>query len=160
NFTLVPKFCLGTRPAAQMNRQPNFPLTNALQGAVFACFCLGVCCAPALAKSPVQAPRFETDVQPIFKAHCTRCHGEKSRKAGLDLRSREGVLQGSESGPVVVPGKALESLLFQVVYRGKMPPKNKDQLSRTEVQTIRRWIQAGAPAAGHTGTVPPAVAQV
>jgi mono/diheme cytochrome c family protein len=143
-----------------MNKQLNLPLAQALQATVFACFCLGVCCAAAQAKSPAQAPRFETDVRPIFKAHCTRCHGEKSRKGGLDLRNREGVLQGSESGPVIVPGKALESLLFQVVHRGKMPPKNKDQLSKAEVQTIRHWIQAGAPAAGNTGTVPPAVAQV
>src|SRR4051794_16774472 len=62
------------------------------------------------------SPRFETAVQPILRAHCTRCHGLKSRKAGLDLSSLEGAFQGSESGPVIVRGKVNESLLFKMVH--------------------------------------------
>jgi hypothetical protein len=56
----------------------------------------------------------------------------------------QGVLEGSDSGPVIVPGKAEESLLFKMVHEGKMPPRGKDRLSGAEVQTIRRWIEAGA----------------
>ena len=37
---------------------------------------------------------------PLFQAKCLRCHGEKSKKAELDLRTRAGILKGSESGPV------------------------------------------------------------
>src|SRR5947209_431372 len=106
----------------------------------------------------IPSPQFETAVQPILRTHCTRCHGLKPRKAGLDLSSLEGAFQGSESGPVIVRGKVEESVLFKMVHEGKMPPQKKDPLSDKEVATIRRWIEAGAPAA--TGKVtdrPPVV---
>jgi hypothetical protein len=144
-----------------MNRRQHTPLAQTLQAAVIVYACLRVPCAlgpadlgpcsaqagePKPAQPSAQVPRFDTDVRPIFQAHCTRCHGEKPRKAGLDLTNLEGVMQGSESDPVIVPGNPLESLLFQVVHRGKMPPKKKGLLCRAEIQTIRGWIQAGAPA--------------
>ncbi len=91
-----------------------------------------------------QAPRFETDVLPLFQAKCLRCHGEKSKKAELDLRTRAGILKGSESGPVVQPGKPEESPLYEMVHSGKMPPGKNNKLNPTEVETIRRWIAAGA----------------
>jgi mono/diheme cytochrome c family protein len=101
-----------------------------------------------LPKKPVApaipGPRFETDVLPIFQAHCARCHGQKPRKAGLNLSSRDGAIKGSESGPVIVPGKAEDSLLLKVVREGKMPPDKKDRLSGAKVETIRRWIAGGA----------------
>src|SRR5258708_3256696 len=69
---------------------------------------------PAVSTNP--STRFETDVLPIFQAHCARCHGVKPRKAGLNLSSREGVFEGSDSGPVIVPGKVEESPLFKMVH--------------------------------------------
>src|SRR4051794_41010711 len=113
---------------------------------------------PAAPATP--GPRFETAVLPILRANCVRCHGQKPRRAGLDLSSREGVFQGSESGPVIVPGKVEGSPLFKMVHEGKMPPDKKRQLSDTEVATIRRWIEAGAPSATETGTGRPSVASV
>jgi mono/diheme cytochrome c family protein len=94
--------------------------------------------------SSAAAPRFETDVLPIFQARCARCHGEKPRKAGLNLGSREGAFRGSESGPVIVPGKVEESLLWKVLREGKMPPGKRDRLPDAERETIRRWIEAAA----------------
>ncbi|MBI1917859.1 MAG: PSD1 domain-containing protein [Planctomycetes bacterium] len=114
---------------------------------------------PAIPAAP--SPRFEADVLPIFRAHCARCHGVKPRKAGLNLSNREGVFEGSESGPVLVPGKVEESLLFKKVHEGKMPPDKKARLSDSEVETIRRWITAGAPsAATEKGTGRPSVTQL
>ncbi len=80
---------------------------------------------------------------PIFQAHCIPCHALKPRKGGLDLTSRDGVLQGSASGPVVVSGKVEASLLLKLVREGKMPPGKKDRLSAGDVAMIRRWIEAG-----------------
>ena len=97
----------------------------------------------AVPKSP--DPRFEKDVLPILQAHCTRCHGSKSRKAELNLTSREGVWQGSESGPVIVPGKVDESSLWKVLREGRMPPDKKNPLSRAEMETVRRWIETASP---------------
>src|SRR5579884_986788 len=95
-------------------------------------------------KRQQQQPRFETDILPLLQAKCLRCHGEKSKKAELDLRTRAGILKGSESGPVVQPGKPEESPLYEMVHSGKMPPGKNNKLNPTEVETIRRWIAAGA----------------
>jgi mono/diheme cytochrome c family protein len=94
---------------------------------------------------------FATDVSPIVHAKCVRCHGEKTPKADLDLRSAERVLKGGESGAVVVPGKPGESRLYEKVHAGAMPPNGKDRLSGAEIETIRRWIEGGA--AGEAATV-------
>src|SRR5437867_3519532 len=71
-------------------------------------------------------PRFESDVRPIFKAHCWQCHGEEAEvKGGFDLRLARFLLKGGDSGPAVVPGEHGESLLYQRVAAGEMPPGKK-----------------------------------
>ncbi len=84
---------------------------------------------------------FAADVLPIFQAHCTRCHGDKTRKAGLDLSSQKGAMQGSESGPVIAPGRVDESLLWKMLREGKMPPGKNAHLNDIQTATIRRWIE-------------------
>ncbi|MCH2580594.1 MAG: hypothetical protein MK133_05270, partial [Planctomycetes bacterium] len=37
---------------------------------------------------------FETNVLPLLRENCLRCHGEKKKKGGLDLRSAESALRG------------------------------------------------------------------
>ena len=95
-------------------------------------------------KVSVRGPSYEADIQPLFRAKCVRCHGGETRKADLDLRTTAGVLKGGESGPVIVHGKPDESLLYEKVHSGEMPPEKKDRLSEAEVKTIQRWIAAGA----------------
>lgn len=90
---------------------------------------------------------FQEHVQPIFDAHCTRCHGQKEQ-GGLLIVDRDRLLAGGESGQAaVVPGKPHESYLLELVsaeiddYR--MPPKG-DGLSAGEVAVVRKWIADGA----------------
>src|SRR6516225_11291715 len=59
------------------------------------------------------APDFETDVAPIFQTKCLKCHGEKDRKAELDLRTLATLLKGGESGAVIVPKDPDQSLLYE-----------------------------------------------
>jgi hypothetical protein len=92
-------------------------------------------------------PSFERDVMPILSAACVKCHGGAKPKANLDLRTKSGIDKGSENGPVVVRGAAKESVLFDLISSGKMPP-GKNKLSNAQVNTIGRWIDAGAPT-GH-----------
>jgi hypothetical protein len=92
-----------------------------------------------------RVPLFQDDVRPLLQARCARCHGEKPRKADLNLTTAAGILRGGESGPAVVPGKPDDSPLYDKVRSGKMPPGKKDRLSTAEVDTLRRWIAAGAP---------------
>jgi mono/diheme cytochrome c family protein len=104
------------------------------------------------------APDFETDVAPIFKAKCLKCHGEADRKAELDLRTLAGLLKGGESGPVITAKDPEQSLLFEKVSSGEMPPAKKDRLTAAELESIRRWIETGAVAPTDNKT-PDAVSQ-
>ncbi|HQU41214.1 MAG TPA: PSD1 and planctomycete cytochrome C domain-containing protein, partial [Pirellulales bacterium] len=94
---------------------------------------------------------FEVDIAPFLRAKCVRCHGGEGRKADLDLTTHAALLKGGESGPVVVAGKPDESLLYEKVQAGEMPPDDKDPLSETEIAAVRRWIAEGAKARGGRG---------
>lgn len=87
-----------------------------------------------------QAPNFQRDLLPIFGKNCLRCHNANVKKGGLDLSTRERVLAGGESGPVVVPRQPGASRLYEVVHNGEMPLDHKTQLSAVELETIRLWI--------------------
>jgi hypothetical protein len=96
------------------------------------------------AKRP--APSFTTDIRPILQAKCWKCHGETTHKAQLALHTADAIQKGSESGSVIVPGKAAESLMFDMISKGKMPPpREKNALTAAQIETIRRWIDGGAP---------------
>src|SRR5437879_4432987 len=82
----------------------------------------------------------------IIQKQCLACHGA-AHMGGLDLRQREAAVHGGSRGPALAPGKADESLLLKAVTRTgdlKMPP-GKQVLSADEIETIRRWIDRGAP---------------
>jgi len=87
---------------------------------------------------------FETDVAPIFTSACIGCHGNEKPKAGLDLSTPQGVVEGSESGPIIVAGNPDASRLFELVETGEMPPKESARLSAEQIETIRNWIERGA----------------
>ncbi len=91
-----------------------------------------------------KSPTFEQEVQAIVKVHCLRCHGLESRQDGLDLRSPSLMLRGGAHGPVLVPGSARLSLIYQKVASRSMPPKGEPPLTRAEIESIRLWIDAGA----------------
>lgn len=104
-------------------------------------------------KLPVAAPVTvsEHEVRAIFQARCVLCHGSGDRKGGLDLRTVASRIQGGKSGPGLVPGKPEESLIYQRIVKGQMPP---DKLAKelavelptaAETEKIRAWIAGGAP---------------
>jgi hypothetical protein len=106
-----------------------------------------------------RAPSYQDDIRPLLQAKCVRCHGDKPRKADLDLSTPAGILKGGESGPALVPGQAGKSPLYEKVHAGKMPPGKKDALSEAEIDTVRRWIAGGAPFGPDTGESAGAVTQ-
>ena len=89
-------------------------------------------------------PSFQTDIEPLLKAKCWRCHGANVRKAELALHTIEGIQKGSESGAIVVAGKSGESRLFEVLHAGEMPPDKKDPFTPEQIALVRKWIDAGA----------------
>jgi mono/diheme cytochrome c family protein len=105
---------------------------------------------PALLSVPARAdstnPVFEKDILPIFTEYCFTCHGQSSPKLGLDLRSAVTTLRGSHNGPVIVKGSPENSLLFQKVSARAMPPAIYGQtVPDAHIETLKRWIAAGAP---------------
>ncbi len=92
---------------------------------------------------PTPEEVFREEILPVFKEHCLRCHGEELMVKELDLSRLPGVLKGSESGPVVVPGRAAESKLYQLIESGSMPPDREGGLSEAQKAAIRAWIETG-----------------
>ncbi len=95
---------------------------------------------PSTVTTPVS---FQRDVLPILTRVCVKCHGGERTQKSLVLKSYDDLMQGSENGPVVVPGDPSNSLLVQMVAQGKLPKSGPKLLPR-QIQTIIDWIQAGA----------------
>jgi Protein of unknown function (DUF1553)/Protein of unknown function (DUF1549)/Planctomycete cytochrome C len=102
---------------------------------------------------------FEAKVRPVLVERCYPCHSVEAGKSkgGLKLDSRQGVREGGDSGPAVVPGKPDESLLLRAIEHANdvepMPPKAK--LPDPVIADFRRWIEAGATDPRDTATRPP-----
>ncbi len=111
--------------------------------------------APAGDASP-GPPLFESQVVPILAAKCFACHSTGKRKHGLDVRQRRLLVRGGDSGPAIVPGNAKASLLFKKVAAGEMPPGERVKLSVDEIETVGRWIDAGAKTAADENPLPAA----
>src|SRR5215475_7810157 len=81
----------------------------------------------------------------ILEQNCFACHGA-AKMSGLDLRTAESALAGGDKGKVIEPSDADASRLYQfVTHQAKptMPPGKK--LPDAAIETLRRWIEAGAP---------------
>mgnify|MGYP001379468913 CR=1 FL=1 len=95
--------------------------------------------------SAADPPTFEEDIAPLLKQHCSKCHNPQARKADLDVSSAQGLFSGGESGQLVVPGKPDESLLWEMLHDELMPPEDEPPLKEEQLETVRRWIEAGTP---------------
>lgn len=81
----------------------------------------------------------------LLRDECVSCHRAGKSKGGLKVGTLEGIKAGGESGPLIVPGKAAESLLISVLQKSgdpHMPPKK--QLSLKQIEGLKTWINTGA----------------
>jgi cytochrome c len=95
-------------------------------------------------------PDYTTQVQPILKNNCYRCHGGMNHRGNLSLQTRAGMLKGGHDGAVLVPGDPAKSLLVRLIrHEGPkddpmpMPPKGP-KISDADIATITEWVRAGA----------------
>lgn len=95
-------------------------------------------------RDPVKEKFFEQHVRPLLIAKCVKCHGDSKTKGGLRLDSRDGLLDGGESGAVVTPGDVKKSLLIEAInYESfEMPPDGK--MSADEIAILTKWVEEGA----------------
>lgn len=88
---------------------------------------------------------FEARIRPVLVRECQGCHGAKDPEAGLNLLTRDSLLQGGDQGPAAVPGQPDESLILTAIEHRdgmKMPPKGK-RLDKQTIDDFRRWIESG-----------------
>ncbi|WDE95698.1 DUF1553 domain-containing protein [Lentisphaera profundi] len=99
--------------------------------------------------SPQEMEFFETKIRPVLADNCYKCHAVDSEKlkGGLLLDSKWGWEKGGDSGAVIIPGKANDSLLIKMIHHDPdveaMPPKNK--LSAEQIKDFEKWVSIGAP---------------
>ncbi|QDU09937.1 DUF1553 domain-containing protein [Gimesia aquarii] len=92
---------------------------------------------------------FEKKIRPVLVEHCYECHsGEPDvESASFVVDTREGMLQGGDSGKAVVPGNLKQSLILQAIEHDPdfyaMPPDEK--LPVQVINDFKKWIQMGAP---------------
>ncbi len=93
--------------------------------------------------SLADGPRgFDGSIAPILARRCLDCHSGADAKGKLDLSRRDRAMFGGESGDAIVAGKPGESLLWERVESGEMPPKSP--LPAAEKAALRDWISSGA----------------
>lgn len=99
------------------------------------------------AEAPVD---FDREVRPILSDMCFTCHGpdENTREAELRLDQRTSVFAKREP-TLIVPGKPEQSELYRRMVSAdeaeRMPPvESGRKLSKSQTETIRKWIEQGA----------------
>ena len=89
---------------------------------------------------------FENRIRPVLSQHCYNCHSQRAKvvQGGLFVDSYDGLIQGGDSGPAIVPGNPEESLLISALKHDsfKMPPKGK--LQDKVIADFRHWVSGGA----------------
>ena len=102
--------------------------------------------APFEEKAGAEAALFRTQIKPLLEANCVRCHNSQIKRSGLDLSSREALLRGGDTGPVIVPGDAKSSVLFKRISHLEQPgmPFGGQKLPDAAIAQIADWINAGA----------------
>ena len=98
----------------------------------------------------VQEAVVYTDIiQPILETKCYSCHGFNKQKGKLRLDEPDFILKGGKDGKVIIVGKAGESNLIERILLAKdnedhMPPKEKPQLTKQEIDLLHWWVSTGA----------------
>ena len=91
---------------------------------------------------------YKTKVKPILTEKCLKCHGGGTEiHGGLELTSREKILEGGHYGPAVSLKKPTDSFLLEMVGYGQetaqMPPG--DRLDDESLEILAKWIKLGLP---------------
>jgi cytochrome c553 len=96
--------------------------------------------------TPEQERFFEEKVRPILATRCLDCHGAKKEESGLRLDSRQGALEGGDSGErAVVPGEPDRSLLVKAINHTGDIHMPETKLPPEQIDVLTEWIRQGLP---------------
>ncbi len=112
----------------------------------------------------VAAPRvdFGSQIRPLLSDRCFSCHGPAKQKGGLRLDLEADVLRPRKDGVVILKRAAprgqseLYRRIRSAVADDRMPPEESHlSLTEDQIALIGRWIEEGAPFAGHWAFLAP-----
>ena len=90
---------------------------------------------------------FQSEILPFLRANCLACHNRTKAKADLILETPQTIKEAD----AVVPGKPMESILFQLAAHlddpPMPPPENKasaKSLNPQQLGLLKLWIAEGA----------------
>ena len=88
---------------------------------------------------------FARDIQPLLEEHCYECHGPEKQKNGYRLDRRSSAFSGLVRHNIIAGSSQTSRVYTRVLnsQTGTRMPLN-DELARSEIELIRRWIDEGA----------------
>lgn len=91
---------------------------------------------------------FESRIRPVLIESCYSCHNQaETTDGGLALDSRQGVREGGDGGPVLIPGDVHASRLPAILrheIEGLEMPSGGSRLDDRVIADFERWIADGA----------------
>ncbi len=108
--------------------------------------------ASAFSATKQKEVSFKKDVTPILHDYCQSCHepgGQGFEKTNLDMSSYEGLMKGTQYGPIIKPGDSFTSIFIQVIEGRvhssiKMPYGMAGGLSKKNIGVLKKWVEQGA----------------
>lgn len=92
---------------------------------------------------------FSRHVAPVLIQNCSGCHvsPDQQARAGLNMTTFAGLLQGGDGGAAIMAGNGAQSLLIQKLKGtagGQRMPLNRGPLPPNTIARIEKWIDEGA----------------
>ncbi len=94
---------------------------------------------------------YKDEILPMLAKNCFKCHlegGKGEQKTGLNMRTHESLMKGTNRGPVIVPGYAASSTLYRQVAHLTAAeirmPHNEMKLADEDIALLKNWIDQGA----------------
>jgi len=117
-----------------------FSDTRAVQGRLVTALSLAVLLLPFGHPAAAQPVDFDTEIAPILQANCLSCHNAEEAEGSVRFDS------AAEAATSITAGDpAASPLLDQVSGAEPEMPKGGPPLTADQVDSLRRWIAAGAP---------------
>lgn len=106
---------------------------------------------------------FARDIRPILASKCMTCHGPDSehRKGKYRVDDQNSFFKGGSSGnKAIVPGDSESSELIRRIFHQDPdeqmpPPDSKFELTETEKNILKYWVNQGAAWEGHWAFIQP-----